>query len=256
MGRLALQFAERELKERLTGNLLGTVWFVIVPLLQLVVFSLVFGTLFDRQAGFKSAQHVPYVCFLALGLWPWLMFADSVSRGIMALQANANIIRKMRFRSDAIVVGVVAANFFVHFIGLVIVCIALFALDNPISIRSLPIVLLIMLPLFALAVGCALLVSALQVFVRDLSHVIPPMIGMLYFMTPILYSRESAAPALRGYLDVNPLTPFVELARNVMLGVPSDQLNVPWSAMLVSVSMLGIGLIVFRRLSPHFDDFL
>ncbi len=249
---LLYTFTERELVTRYAGSVLGFFWTLLGPILMLVIYSLVFGRLFATDA---SALGTSYIHYVALGLWPWLMFADSLSRGLTAVQANSALIKKVAFPHAIPVVASVASTFVIHLVGYIAVILILAGLGDSVKPIGVFGVTIILCGLFALSLGLALLFAALQAVLRDVEQAIQPILMMLYFLTPVLYPVSIIPVAYRGWLEWNPLAVVANRVRDHLLTAPG--LN--WSeiyVLVVGVACLLLGWVIFHRLSPHFEDFL
>ncbi len=126
----------------------------------------------------------------------------------------------------------------------------------PIHVMQLPLALLVFAQLFVLALGFSFLFAAIQVFVRDLSQVLGQIIPLWMFVSPILYPRDFLPPTYRGWLDLNPFTFYPEYFRAILLGIGTISIGSQVLALLIAIAVCAVGYGVFRRLDPHFEDFL
>ena len=245
------ELLRRELEERYRGSVLGAAWLLLLPLLQLVVLAWVFGALLPPRAG----GALPYAAFLALGLWPWLLFADAAARGVTALTDNAALIGKVAVPHalyvDARVAGVVVVD--LAGFAVVLAALPLVGVDLawPGAWVALPV--LATIALWGLAVARAL--AVLQVFLRDVAAVIGQLLTLGFFLTPVLYDRTALPDGVALALAFNPLAPPIEALRAALTGAP-----VAWTA-LVPSALGGVVLLVFatlflRRARSHLEDFL
>ena len=110
--------------------------------------------------------------------------------------------------------------------------------------------------MFAFTFGIALMCASLQVFVRDLVQILAQLLTLMMFAAPIFYDRTNLPEQYRGLLDLNPFTFYVEAFRSILLGYG----EFPWHGLAIAVVtaalVLGLGHWLFRRLDPHFEDFL
>ena len=252
--RLALHFIHRDLRSRYLGSFSGGLWALVQPLVQLAVYSFVFVYVFKAKA--PGADAPGYVPFLALALWPWSAFAESLTRATTAIQDNAALIGKVAIPREILVFASVSAGFIVQGIGFLAIIIALRLFGVPIDLFALPLAAVGYLQLFVLALGFAFLFAAIQVFVRDLSAALPQLLMLWMFASPVFYARESLPEAYRPLLGFNPFTHYPEFFRGVLLQTPAPALASDAIALLGAVLVLVVGWVVFRRLNPHFEDFL
>lgn len=251
---LTTHFVRRELRNRWLGSFSGGLWALLQPLIQLAVYGFVWVYVFRmRIPGFESGGGL--VAFLAIGMWPWNAFAESLNRATTAVQDNAALIGKVALPRELLVLASVVSSFLLHGIGFCAIVLVLWIAGTPIHAAGLPFAALAFAQLFALALGFALLFAALQVFVRDLAPTLAQLLPLWMFAGPVLYPRDYLPERFRGWLDVNPFTWYPEALRESLLGYGSAVQ--PWPvALVIAIAVLGLGLLVFRRLSPHFEDFL
>ena len=252
--RLALHFIRRDLESRYLGSFSGGLWALVQPLVQLAVYSFVFVYVFKAKV--PGADAPGYVPFLALALWPWSAFAESLTRATTAIQDNAALIRKVAMPREVLVFASVSAGFIVQGIGFLAIIIALRLFGVPIDLFALPLAAAGYLQLFVLALGFAFLFAAIQVFVRDLSAALPQLLMLWMFASPVFYARESLPEAYRPLLGFNPFTHYPEFFRGALLHTPAPPLASDAIALLGALGVLVVGWVVFRRLNPHFEDFL
>lgn len=251
--RLALHFIRRDIRDRYLGSFSGGVWALLQPLAQLAVYSFVFVYVFKARSPGDGAPG--YVPFLALALWPWAAFSEGVSRATTAIQENASLIRKVAMPREVLVFAAVAASFLIQGVGFLAIILALRATGVPLNLMAMPWVVLVYIVLFVLALGFAYLFASVQVFVRDLSAALPQLLMLWMFSSPVFYARESLPERYRSYMDWNPFTYYTETFRAALFGVPTSTAG-NLIAVAVALGVLALGIFVFRRLNPHFEDFL
>ncbi|MDP1696669.1 MAG: ABC transporter permease [Xanthomonadaceae bacterium] len=242
----------RDLSERHQGSLLGIGWNLLQPLLQLAVLSLVFTHLLPARA---ATGHVPYAAFLALGLWPWQLFANALTRGTSALTDNAALIGKVALPHALYVLARVLGSVLPDLVGMVLVLLAVAAFGVPLSLAGLPVTVLALLVVLAYGVAAALIASVLQVFLRDVGFAVGQLLTLGFFISPVLYDRAQLPEPFAIVLGFNPLAAPIESIRAGLLGLP-----VPWIALGASAAFALIALLfahgLFARARPHIEDFL
>lgn len=252
--RLAIHFIQRDLRDRYLGSFSGGLWALFQPLAQLAVYSFVFVYVFKAKA--PGADAPGYVPFLALALWPWTAFSEGISRATTVIQDNAGLIRKVAMPREVLVFAAVASSFLIHGVGFLAIVLALRAFGIPIHLAALPWVTVVYVMLFALALGYAFLFAAIQVFVRDLAAALPQLLMLWMFASPVFYARESLPERYWHFVDWNPFAHYTEAFRGALLGGPAPSLAGDLIAAWVALCFLAAGIGVFRRLNPHFEDFL
>jgi lipopolysaccharide transport system permease protein len=254
--RLALHFVRREVRSRYLGSFSGGLWALLQPLIQLAVYSVVFIYVFHAPVPGGDAGAPGYVPFLVMGLWPWNAFADALGRATTVIQENAALIGKVALPREVLVFATVMATFLVQAVGFCAITIALRLFGVSIDFTGLPLALAAFAQLAILALGFGLLFAAVQVFVRDLAAALPQLLMLWMFASPVFYARSSLPERYQGWLDWNPITHYTETFRAALLDVGSISVTGSLAALAVAVAVLALGLLAFRRLEPHFEDFL
>ena len=238
------QLVSRAIRSDYLENVTGFAWLILQPLLLLAVYAFVFTTIFKAR--------IPD----AVAFWPWTAFSDSVLRAAGAVTANAALIGKVAIPSELLPLSTVAATFLMNMAGYLAVLLGLQLLGTPVVwgglLAALP--LLALLCVFAGALG--LFASALQVFVRDLAQILPPLMTFWFFTTPILYSVESVPSGLAAVMRYNPMAWFAGRLRDFLL-YGNFSLGLADLVMTgITVVLFLVSLAFFRRFSAHFEDFL
>jgi homopolymeric O-antigen transport system permease protein len=251
---LTLRFLQRELRNRFAGSFSGGLWALMQPLMMLAVYSFVFVKIFPARVPGGDTQG--YVPFLVAALWPWNAFSEAVMRSTTVVQENAPLIGKVVLPREILVVASVAATFALQLAGFIAILVVLRLLGKGVAITMLPFAVLLYVPLFALALGFALLFSSVQVFVRDLAQALGQIMVLLMFAAPVFYDRAQLPPQWQHWLDFHPFTFYAEAFRAILLGHGSVSLAGLAIALVVAAIVLLAGHAVFRRLDPYFEDFL
>ena len=249
---LFVQFFRREATTRYLGSVTGLAWALVHPIALLAVYHFVFTSIF-RATGFAGSS---FLAFVAVALWPWLAAQEAIQRAAVCVPAYGGLIRKVAFPHEVVVYASVAATLALHFAGYVVVIVALRVMGEPIRLSGLVLAIPLWLVLATAVAGLSLALSALQVFVRDVEHVLMPVLMMLMYLTPILYPLALVPANLRGYVAANPFTWLVDRMRAALLeGQLAPRLS-DLVALAVAVAIFLAGRWMFRRLSPHFEDFV
>ena len=249
---LLANFFKRELTTRYLGSSTGLAWALLHPLLLLAVYHFVFTTIF-RAGSFGGKS---FLLFVAVALWPWLAAQEALQRATVSLAHYAGLIRKVAFPPELVVYASIAATLVLQFAGYLAVLAVLAAFGEPVRFEGLLIAVPLWLILTIALTGLALLFAALQVFIRDVEHVLMPVLMILMYLTPILYPLTLVPESVRPWVAANPFGWLVERLRDALL---DGKLALQWGdavALGVALALFLGGRWVFRRLSPHFEDFL
>jgi lipopolysaccharide transport system permease protein len=233
----------RDVKVRYKQTILGAAWALLQPLLLMLIFTF----FFSRLGGIRT--NVPYPLFAYAGLVPWLFFAHAVNNSGNSLIVSSNLITKVYFPRLLIPMAAVIACLVDLAIALVLLIVLIIyyhaGLHLELSILPLAVGLLTVV---TLSVGT--LLSALNVKYRDVRYVLPFLIQVWMFASPVIYP----VPARwRWLLALNPLTGIIESFRAAFFGIPIDWLTIGVSA-AITFLLLFIGLVTFSRMESSFAD--
>jgi lipopolysaccharide transport system permease protein len=208
------------------------------------------------KARIGDSTDIGFVPYLAVAFWPWTAFAESILKASNSIAANAALIGKVAFPVELLPLSIVTATFAMHLAGYFVVLVVLQLTGTDISWLGVVLALPVLVLLFIMACAFALFGSAVQVFVRDVAQILPPLMTFWFFTTPILYSATLLPDTFSRLMQFNPMSWFVDRLRDLILfGEYAPQ----WvDALLLGVPLLlfGLALLFFRRFSSHFEDFL
>jgi lipopolysaccharide transport system permease protein len=248
-------FAWRQLRSRYKGSVLGFGWNFLIPLLQLLVFWILFGVLLDTRPRTETGVQ-SYAVFLFVGLLPWTFFANSLQSGAAAIVSNATIVKKVQLPLQLLPAASVLsslANFLLSLVVLFIVLVV-FGPRHPEGLLWLPLLIAVQI---VMNLGLAYLLSALDVGFRDVEHILGVLLLAWYFLTPVLYPISVANdPSELFLLQLNPMTGvIVGYQRALLDGLPPDWPVFGYSA-AVAVVLFVIGFAYFRRAKDDFESYL
>lgn len=251
---LLVSFLRRELGTRYAGSVSGAAWAFFHPLALLAVYGFVFTAVFRVRLP-ADAGGAGYTTFVAVVLWPWIMFSEGLLRGMGAVQENSSLIRKVAFPHALVVYAAVLSSFAVHLAGYAVVLVVLKSMGEPLHLARLPLALLLLAPLLFVALGIGAVLAALQAMLKDVEQVFSILLTIAFYATPILYPLSLVPPPLRDWMTWNPLAGMAERLREVLIAGGGLAWNDMWF-WVVGIVVWYAGHAFFERLSPHFEDFL
>lgn len=238
----------RDIKVRYKQSLLGAAWAIIQPLLTMIIFTIFFG----RWAGIPT-DDMPQPVFYFAGILPWQFFQSGVSKAGTSLVASRNLITKIYFPRIAVPIAPIIAGLldfglaFLILIGLML----FYGIVPTSALWTLPLFLFLAL---ITAVGVGIWLAGLNVAYRDVGYIIPFLLQVWFFLSPIVYSSTIVPETLRPYYGLNPMTGVVQGFRWAILGVgkpdPVDLL----ASVGVALFMLLSGFFYFKRMERTFAD--
>jgi lipopolysaccharide transport system permease protein len=238
----------RDVKVRYKQTLLGAAWAILQPLLTMIVFSIFFGKLARMPS-----DGVPYPLFAYVALVPWTFFANGLTLSSNSLVSNQTLLRKVYFPRLVIPVSAVASGLldfaiaFVVLLGLA----ARYGVTPTANILWLPVLVLLAL---VTALGVGLWFAALNVLYRDIQYIVPFLVQVWLYATPIVYPSSLVPERWRTLYAINPMVGVVEGFRWTLLGsgtAPGPMILVSATAALAT--LIG-GLFFFRRMEKSFSD--
>ncbi len=239
-------FFRRELTTRYLGSITGLAWALLHPLALLGVYWFVFTSVF-HATGFGGQS---FVAFVAVALWPWLAAQEGLQRATVSLPQYAGLIRKVAFPNELAVYASVAATLALQFAGYLAVLVVLALAGEPVHFEGLVVAIPVWLVLALAVTGIGLALASLQVFVRDVEHVLAPLLMILMYLTPILYPLSAVPETLRGYVSANPFGWVVTRLRD---GLLDGNLAPQWgdaAALAIAVAIFALGRWMFRAALP------
>jgi len=249
---LFANFFHRELFSRYLGSISGLAWAFVNPLALLAVYHFVFTSIF--RAGAMDGKS--FLLFVAIALWPWLAAQEALQRGTISIASYAGLIRKVAFRHEIIVYASVTAKIAIQFGGYVVVLIVMAMFGEPVRFEGLLLAVPLWLILALAVTGLSLALAALQVFVKDIEHILMPVLMILMYLTPILYPISLVPASVKPWVAANPFGYLVGRLRDALL---DGRLALHWedaSAVAIGIALFEMGRWMFLRLSSHFEDFV
>jgi len=237
----------RDLKVRYRQTLLGVAWVILQPVLMTLVF-----TIFFNQLGHFPSEGVPYPLFAYAGLLPWTFFANSISTGSSSLLSNSYIITKVYFPRVLIPTAIVGVRL-VDFLIASAVLIGLMLFYRVGITRHMLILPVLVAESTLLAVAIASWLSVLNTKYRDIGTLLPVLIQLWMFASPIIYPSSMVPTRWRSLYSLNPLVGIIENFRAAFFGLPFE-----WRAMAISAGvtfvLLGYVIHIFNRLQEGLVD--
>jgi len=240
---------KRDIKVRYKQTVLGGLWAVIQPAFTMIVFTLFFG----RLAKMPS-DGMPYPIFVYAGLLPWTYFANAVSASGNSLVGNANLITKVYFPRLIIPASASLGGLLDFFVALLVLGALMIHYSFVPEVLGILLFPLLLALTFLCALGVGLWLSALNVHYRDIRYVIPFLIQLWLFVSPVIYPVSIVKGNYRWLLALNPMGGLIEAYRSSLLGRhPLD-----WSLLFISTLAIVVifisGLHYFKRMERLFAD--
>jgi lipopolysaccharide transport system permease protein len=245
---LLYAWTSRTVRARYQQSILGGLWAVLQPAASVAVFTIIFTRFIPIDTG-----DIPYVVFSFSAMVPWLLFSTSVSDMAESLVTNMNLVSKIYFPREILVLAAMLArlvDFAIAFVVLLLLM-ALYRMPfNPAAVLFVPLVLIIQL---ALALGLGLIGSAVNVFFRDVKHLIVLGLQIWFYATPIIYPVTVVPEQLLPVYFLNPMAGIIVSYRAVLLYGQTPDYHLVWSA-VIAFTLLFVGYWFFKRVEHRFAD--
>jgi len=249
-----LQLVRRDFRTRYVGSSAGWLWGVVQPIVQLLIWVVVFKYWLQQTLP-PDEVTTNYPVFLFCGFLPWWLFQETVTRSAGSLVEQSNLITRTVFPSEVVPVSIFLSSMIHHLIalGLVILTVGLWLRTISPMIVLLP-VYMFFIGLFAIGVGWV--VSSLHVYLRDTGQALAVIINLWFWITPIMISEERIKGPLHALVRWNPMSWVVKAYRHRLLSSQWPD----WRELAViaaySISMFVLGGLFFRHLKRGFADVL
>ena len=237
---------KKDIRGKYKGSFLGVLWSFINPLLSVLVYAIVFPYIMRIKVE-------NYLIYLITGIIPWTFFTSAINTGIISILSNADIIKKVYFPRIILPISSVTSalvNFFISCIIILAFCI-FGGVGISTSLLWLPLVALIQ---YVMLFGFTFILSAIEMYMRDIEHIVNFVLAMAFYATPILYTPDIFPDNLSWILKINPMAYLVNAYRDIFLYHQNPSLYGLIVVGVFSVAIFIIGYIVFERLQKGFAE--
>lgn len=247
--------AKREVLGRYRGSALGLLWSLFNPIFMLLVYTFVFSEVFNARWSVGSESKAEFALVLFAGLIVFNLFAECVNRAPSLIISNPNYVKKVLFPLEILpFVGLLSSGYHA-FISLCVWLAGYLVLVGfpHATVLSVPMVIL---PFCFFVMGVSWALASLGVFLRDVSQFIGVIVTMLMFMSPIFYPSTSLPENYRYILYINPLTPVIEMTRDVLYWGKMPDITTVVLYWLTAGVIAWLGFAWFQKTRKGFADVL
>lgn len=253
--KLVWKLARNDFKTRYAGSYLGMVWAMAQPVVTILLYWFVFGTIMQSKQQVAGNIDVPYVLWLTAGLVPWFYFAEAIGSGTNALLEYNYLVKKVVFKISVLPIIKIIAATFIHVFFATIMLVVYFCYGYAPSLYLLQLIYFsFCMFLFVLALSYA--TCAVVVFFRDLNQIIGIFLQIGMWATPILWNINQLSPTMQVIFKLNPIFYIVNGYRSAMFEKTWFWQDF-YSTMyfwIVVILLFGFGALIFKRLKVHFAD--
>lgn len=238
----------KELRARYKGSVLGFLWTFVNPLLQLLVYSITF-----KYVMRISVPGVNYSLFLFVGLVPWTCFSASLLMGANVIVANSNLIKKIHFPRLILPLSSVLGNIVNLLLTMCILLPVLWLNGNPININYLYLPIIIAL-LAIMNLGFVLIFSGLNVYFRDLEHILGVLLMGWMYVSPIIYSADNIPGHTYDLFKANPMFPVVTSFQDILIYNKGPDLLALFYLGCFALAILFAGYASYTKMQRRFAE--
>lgn len=237
---------KKEIRGKYKGSFLGVLWSFLNPLLSVVVYAIIFPYIMRMKM-----DH--YLIYLITGIIPWTFFTMSINVGMISVLVNANIIKKVYFPRIILPISSVTSALVNFIISLLIVC--LFILFSGMGFSAnlifLPLIVIIQ---YILLLGITFILSAIDLYFRDIENILLFVISMLFYATPILYESSIFPKRLSWVINLNPMAHLINGYRDIFYYQKFPDFVSLGIVLVFSVCLFFVGYNIFEKLQKGFAE--
>lgn len=244
---MVISLVKRDLKSRYRGSVLGFLWMFLNPLLQLAVYTVVFSTI--MRAGIEQ-----FYLFLFVALVPWIFFSTCLSAGTTVIFSQQDMVKKIYFPREALPLSFAISQFVNMLLSFLVIFAVVLLSGRGLHPKALLYLPFVVAAEFVLALGTVYMVSALNVYFRDLEHILGIVSMAWMYLTPILYPIEMVPEQYAGLFYLNPMTAIIISYRSILYYGQPPRMDTLLQAAAMGIAVLAAGQMVFGKLQRHFAE--
>lgn len=249
---MIISLVRKDLRGRYKGSVLGFLWTFINPLLQLIVYTIVFSII-------MNTSYEQYYLFLFVALVPWMFFSSSVTDGAASILKEKDMVKKIYFPREVLPISTVTSGFVNMILTFIVVFVVVIISGRGLNLLALLCLPVVMIVEYILCLGIALIVSSLTVYLRDLQYILGIFVMALQYLTPVMYGvdmveKSSAGKWLVLMFNLNPMTPVIKIYRQIIYYGEVPELDSLFIAVAVGVVFIVVGEILFKSLQKGFAE--
>ena len=237
----------KDLRGRYQASVLGFLWTFIVPLCQLLVYTAVFGYILSNGID-------KFYLYLFVALIPWNFFSACLTGGASCVVQQQSLVNKIYFPREVVPIAYVTSSFVnMLYCEIVVLAVCIFS-GVQFSAAGLLCLPLVMVVEYIFALGITMIISAIDVYFRDLEHILGIVAMAWMFMTPIMYDLSQVPQELIPLFRLNPMTNIVSAYRDILYAGKVPQLGSLGISLGIGIVFLVIGFLVFGRMKRRFSE--
>lgn len=244
---MIFSLVKKDLRGRYKGSLLGFFWTFLNPLLQLMVYTLVFSTIL--KSGIEK-----YYLFLFVALIPWLFFSSTLITGATSILWGKELVKKIYFPREVLPIATVTSGFVNMIFCFIIIFIVIFISGIGLNIKAIIYLPLIMIVEYLFVLGISMITSACTVYFRDLEYILNIISMAWMYLTPIMYDISIVPAGYQFLFNINPMTPIIIAYRDILYYKTTPHLQTLTHAFTLGLIVFIIGWCIFDKMQRRFVE--
>lgn len=237
---------KKDIRGKYKGSFLGVLWSFINPLLSVLVYAIVFPYIMRMKVE-------NYLIYLITGMIPWTFFTSAINTGIISILSNADIIKKVYFPRIILPISAVTSAL-VNF-GISCIIVLIFCIFGGVGVSYhliwLPIIACIQ---YIMLLGFTFILSAIEMYMRDIEHIVNFVLAMAFYVTPILYTSSIFPSNLAWILKINPMAYLLDGYRSIFLYHQNPSIQGLMIVFIFALIIFSIGYYIFQKLQKGFAE--
>lgn len=237
---------KKDIRGKYKGSFLGVLWSFINPLLSVLVYAIVFPYIMRIKVE-------NYLIYLITGIIPWTFFTSSINLGLISVLSNADIIKKVYFPRIILLISTVTSclvNFLISCIIIILFCLGS-GIGISFQILWLPLIALIQ---YLMLLGFTFILSSIEMYMRDIEHIVNFILSMAFYVTPILYTPDIFPENLSWVLEINPMAYLVNAYRSIFFYQKMPNIYDLGIVSIFSIIIFILGYFIFEKLQKGFAE--
>lgn len=244
---MIFSLVKKDLRGRYKGSVLGFMWTFVNPLLQLCVYTIVFSMILKSDID-------KYYLHLFVALIPWIFFQSALTTGASSVIAQKDLVKKIYFPREVLPIAYVTSSFVNMLFCFIVIFVVVAFSGVGFNFKALLCLPVIMIVEYILALGIAMLTSAVTVYFRDLEHILGIVSMAWMYMTPVMYTIDFVPEKYRSLFMLNPMTPVIQSYREILYYARVPQLSNLLLAFVLGITVMIIGCFTFSKLKRRFAE--
>jgi lipopolysaccharide transport system permease protein len=252
---LSLEFVKREIKERYISTSLGNLWLFIHPIVMLIIYTVIFSDFMKMKLNLVNSKYA-YSIYLIPGLLSWNFFAITVDRLSNSFFEKAHLIKKVNIPMIVFYFSIALSEFIILIISMILGLIFLFLVSHYISLKAIIVLFVYLFLLFIFTFSLGIIFSLFVPFFRDLKQIIPIILQLWFWMTPIIYPKSLIYNKYPLLVDFNPIYYFIYPMQNIFLYSKLPSFSEFLITFLISSITFFVAIFLYKKISKEIKDII